>query len=453
MYDLKIAGAQIVGANGVHAGDILIRDGKIALLGDGRDVQARETVDAAGLLAFPGLIDSHAHLNDPGFTWREDFPHGSAAAAVGGVTTIVDMPLQNEPALTNAGVFAAKAKALCGRSHVDYAFLGGFVGTNLGDLEGMDRAGAVGYKSFIGPVSPDYKSVDMGAVRRELAEIARLDGLALFHCEDYSVIKAAEAEVGVSRDWRRYLDTRPLSAELISTQSIITLARETGARALICHVSHPEVAELIRRARQDGVKVFGETCAHYLAFTNDDVVREGAIFKCAPPLRDAAARKGLWECVLDGTLSCLGSDHSPCRADEKEMGEKGILGAWGGISGIQTFLQVLYDQGVTRRGFSPTFLARASARTAEIFSLSHAKGSLCPGLDADLVLLDPRREWEVTAASLKYLNPISAFVGLRGRGLPVMTFVRGELVAENGETRGGPGGRLVKRGAAVPFAG
>lgn len=449
MYDLKIAGADIVTETGVFPGDILIRDGKIALVGDGGDAPAKETVKASGLYAFPGLIDCHAHLNDPGFTWREDFPHGTAAAAVGGTTTLVDMPLQNEPALTDARVFAAKEKAVAGRAHVDYAFWGGFIGPNVGELEGMHRAGAVAFKAFVGPVSPDYKSVDMGAIRRELLAVKSFDGLAGFHCEDYAIIKAAEADVGTTKDWRCYLDTRPLSAEIISTQSVIALARETGARVHICHVSHPEVAELIRRARREGLRVTAETCGHYLAFTNDDVVQRGAIFKCAPPLRDAAAREGLWEYVADGTLVGLASDHSPCRADEKDMGDKGILGAWGGISGIQSTMQVVFDQGVARRGLSPTFLARSSAGTAAAFALDHAKGAIRPGLDADIVLLDPKREWEITPASLKYLNQISAFVGLKGRGLPVMTFVRGKLAARDGEAVGGPGhGRLVKGGNA-----
>lgn len=449
MHDLKIVNARIVAEDAVYPGGILIDKGKIAAVGDVAETRAKETIDAEGKYVFPGMIDSHAHLNDPGFTWREDFPHGSAAAAVGGVTTIIDMPLQNEPALTSADVFRAKETALAGRSHVDYAFWGGLVPTNLGDLEGLGKAGVAAFKTFIGPVSPDYSSTDLGTVRRAMAVLGRFDGLAGFHCEDFSIIKAGEAEAaeraGKNATWRDFLDSRPLSAEIIATLGVVELAREMGVRIHICHVSHPDVAEIIRRARRGGLRVSGETCGHYLAFRDDDVVKNGEMFKCAPPLRDAAARDGLWEYVNDGTLGCLASDHSPCRADEKDEKTHGVLGAWGGISGIQSLMQAVFSEGVVKRSYSPTLLARASAATAKAFRLDEAKGSIRPGLDADLVILDPEREWEITAGSLKYLNQISAFVGLRGKGLPVLTLVRGKVVARDGEVAGGPGhGRLVK---------
>lgn len=451
MYDMKIVNGDIVNESGISRGDILVRDGKIAAVGDHREAEAKETIDAGGKMLFPGMLDSHAHLNDPGFTWREDFPHGSAAAAVGGVTTIIDMPLQNEPAVTDVGVFAAKANAVEGRSHVDYAFWGGLVPGKLDHLKDLSRAGAVAFKAFLGPVSPDYSTIDLGFARRAMEIAAKFNGLLGFHCEEYSIIKGGEAEAlarsGGNATWRDFLGSRPLSAELISTYAVIELARETGARVHICHVSHPDAAELIRRGKADGVRVTGEVCGHYLAFSELDVLEKGPLFKCAPPLREPAAREGLWKYVADGTLSCLGSDHSPCRADEKDQATHGVMGAWGGVSGIQSLMQVAFDQGVLRRGLSPTVLARASAATARTFSLSHAKGTLKPGLDADIVLLDPTREWEITSKSLKYLNRISAFVGLKGRGLPVMTLVRGVVVARDGEVVGGPGhGKLIKKG-------
>ncbi|MDR2390477.1 MAG: allantoinase AllB [Planctomycetota bacterium] len=450
MYDLKIVGARIVTDNAIFPGDILVAEGKIAAVGDMGNARARERLDANGKYVFPGMIDCHAHLNDPGFTWREDFPHGSAAAAVGGVTTIIDMPLQNEPALTSAGVFRAKEKALAGRSHVDYAFWGGLVPANLESLGELGKAGVVAFKAFIGPVSSDYSTIDLGTARRAMGILRRFDGLGGFHCEDCSVIKTGEAEAreraGKNATWRDFLDSRPLSAEIIATRAIIELARETGARVHICHVSHPDVAEAIRGARRGGVRVTGETCAHYLTFCDEDVVARGGLFKCAPPLRSAGARERLWEYVADGTLAALASDHSPCREDEKDERIHGALGAWGGVSGIQSLMQAVFSEGIVKRGYSPSLLARASSTTAKVFGLA-AKGSILPGLDADLVILDPDREWEITPESLKYLNRISAFVGLAGRGLPVATLVRGRVVARDGDVVGGPGvGRLVKRG-------
>lgn len=454
MYDLKIVNGTVVHADGTARQDILVRDGRVAALGDASDCEARESIDAEGMLLFPGMLDCHAHLNDPGFTWREDFPHGSAAAALGGVTTVIDMPLQNEPALTTAALFEAKEKALRGRSAVDYAFWGGLVPENLGDMKALHRAGAVAFKCFLGPVSPDYSTLNLGLARKALEIAAEMDALIGFHCEEYSIIKAGETAVlekyaGKSgkAGWRDYLDSRPLSAELVATYAVVEMAREIGARAHICHVSHPDVAELIRRARADGVRVSGETCGHYLVFSDADLLENGALFKCAPPLREPAARDRLWEYVADGTLSCLGSDHSPCRADEKDEAVHGVMGAWGGISGIQSLMQVVYDRGVVGRGVSPCLLARASAETARVFSLAHAKGAIRPGLDADIVMLDPCREWEITADSLAYVNPISAFVGVKGRGLPVATLVRGVVaMRDGGVTADYKHGGLVKRG-------
>lgn len=450
MFDLVVKNGQVVTSERIFRANVCIKDGKIAaLMSPDSDFVSNKVIDAEGKFIFPGAIDTHAHLNDPGYTWREDYEHGTAAAAVGGITTIIDMPLQNEPALTNGKIFDDKYNAVSPNAYVDYSFWGGLVDYNLNSLIELDERGCVAFKSFIGPVSPDYVSLTMGQVREALEILKSADAIAGFHCEDYSIIKWEEgrAKRKDENSWGDFLNSRPLIAEIMATQNIIDLAKEVGAKVHICHVSHPAVAEIIQRAQQEGVEVTGETCSHYLTFTRDDVVKSGSLFKCAPPLREAEAVEGMWEFVDNGTLSCVSSDHSPCTIEEKDQETHGIFGAWGGISGIQNIMQVTFSEGVVKRGYSPTILARSlSEGPAKAFRLYGKKGAIAIGFDADLVILDPEREWEITPQSLKYVNKISAFVGLKGKGLPICTILRGEVVAIENDVVGKKGyGQLVKK--------
>lgn len=443
MFSLVIKNGRVVTSDRVFAASICIDQGKIAAIVEpGVTIAAEKVIDAKGNYVFPGAIDSHAHLNDPGYNWREDYAHGTAAAGVGGFTTIVDMPLQNEPALTDGHIFEEKLAHVAPNAYVDYCFWGGLVDYNLGSLTELDEKGCVAFKSFIGPVSPDYVSLTIGQAKEALEILKSAGARAGFHCEDYSIIKWEEARAKrkEKNDWRDFLNSRPVIAELVATKNIIDLARELDAKVHICHVSHPRVAKIIRDAQLEGVDVTGETCGHYLAFTDQEVIKNGSLFKCAPPLREAQAVEELWEYVNNGTLSCIGSDHSPCELSEKSEAVHGVFGAWGGISGIQNTMQVVFSEGVNKRGYCPTILARAlSEGPAKAFGIYGKKGAIAVGFDADLVVLDPEQEWEITPESLHYVNKISAFVGLKGAGLPVCTVVRGQVVAENGKLVGQKG--------------
>lgn len=450
MFDLAVKNGLIVTSERIYEGSICVKDGRIAaIISSEDDVIASKIIDVNGKYIFPGAIDTHAHLNDPGYTWREDYSHGTSAAAVGGITTIIDMPLQNEPALTDGKIFDDKYKVVSSNAYVDYCFWGGLVDYNLNSLIELDKKGCVAFKSFIGPVSPDYVSLTMGQVREALEILKNVDARAGFHCEDYSIIKCEEGRAmrKENQTWEDFLNSRPLIAEVMATKNIIDLAKEVGAKVHICHVSHPEVAEVIQKAQQEGVDVTGETCSHYLTFNRDDVVKNGSLFKCAPPLREAEAVEKMWEYVDNGTLSCVSSDHSPCALEEKDENTHGVFGAWGGISGIQNIMQVTFSEGVAKRGYSPTILARTlSEGPAKAFGLYGRKGAIEVGFDADLVILDPEKEWEITSESLQYVNKISAFVGLKGKGLPVCTILRGEVVAEENNVVGQKGyGQLVKK--------
>lgn len=450
MYDLIVQNGQLVTSERVYEASICVKDEKIAaIVSPDTPVEGKVVIDAKGKYVFPGAIDTHAHLNDPGYNWREDYEHGTAAAAVGGITTVVDMPMQNEPALTNGKIFDDKLNVVSPNAYVDYCFWGGLVDYNFETLLELDQKGCVAFKSFIGPVSPDYVSLSMGQVREALEILKEADARAGFHCEDYSIIKWEEARAKRkdSHTWEDFLNSRPLIAEIMATKNIIDLAREIDAKVHICHVSHPAVAEEIRKAKLDGLDITGETCSHYLTFTRDEVINKGSLFKCAPPLREAEAVEKMWEYVDDGTLSCVSSDHSPCAVEEKDEATHGIFGAWGGISGIQNVVQVVYSEGVVKRGYSPTILARTlSEGPAKAFGIYGKKGAIEVGFDADLIILDPDKEWEITADSLKYVNKISAFVGLKGKGIPTDTILRGELVAKDNQVVGTKGfGKLVKK--------
>lgn len=448
MFDLGIINGKIIGHSSVLDANIYITNGKISAVSD-HDIykECKEVIDASGKMIFPGGIDAHAHLNDPGFNWREDFISGSRAAAAGGITTIIDMPLQNEPALTTEEIFIKKQEYLKNRSVVDYGFWGGLVDNNLKELKGLYRAGVLGLKAFIGPVSPDYSSVTLGIVREAMKIAVPLNLMLGFHCEDYSIVKEGEKSAIEGKDFSRraFLESRPVIAELIATKNMIDLARETGARIHICHVSHPLVAEEIRKAKGEGIAVTGETCAHYLVFTEKELLEKGAIFKCAPPLRKEEDKERLWDYVIDGTLSCIASDHSPCSAEEKEELHN-IFGAWGGISGIQSTFQVMFNEVVHKRRLCPTLLTRMlSYGPAKTFNLYPQKGSLEVGSDGDLVIVDPDKSWEITSDSLFYKNKISAFIGLKGKGQPILTILRGNIIYESGVIKGNPGeGKLIK---------
>lgn len=440
MFDLLIKNISIVKNNEVFIGDVGVNNEKIsAIINTEADSQldilaSKSVIDGTGQFLFPGVVDSHVHLNDPGFTWREDFLHGTESAAIGGVTTIVDMPLQNEPALTNKDIFLSKKEHLFNKSYIDYGFWGGLVSYNLNNLEELNNCGVLAFKCFFAPVSADYTSLDTGKIREAMKIIKSFNGLAAFHCEDYSIIKYEE-EKAISKNRvsaKDFLNTRPVIAELLAVRAIISLAEEIGTKVHICHVSHPLVAEEIKLAKKAGVKITAETCPHYLAFNEDDLINKGTILKCAPPLRSKEDSNRLWDYVIDGTIDIISSDHSPCTIEEKQSNGNDFLKAWGGISGIQTAMQVLFSEAIVKRNLSPSLLAKVlSSNAADIFSLT-AKGSIEIGKDADFVIVNPEKQWSITSESLHYLNKISGFVGLKGIGCPVTTILRGNIICNNG---------------------
>lgn len=448
MFDLLIENGRLVMPDGIVRKSMAVKDGRIAaIFPSQKNVDAKHTVDAKDCFILPGVIDDHTHFDEPGYTEWEDFFHGSRAAAKGGVTTILDMPLNNVPPVTSAVRLQKKAALALGKSYVDFGLWGALIRTNRKDLPDLAEAGAIAYKCFMCDAGSDYTDLNLEEIADRLQVLKQLGGLAGFHCEDFQMLKDSEEQC--LREGKKarqdYLNVHSIASEKKAVSDLIDVVRNTGARAHICHVSHPDVAELIAEAKREGLHITAETCPQYLLLRDTDYLKRGAIFKCSPPLRSETARKQLWQYVADGTIDTVASDHSPCTLARKdESGPKGAFGAWGGLSGVQTTLQGFWNLAVHEHEASPLLVAKVLAENpAKIFGLWGRKGALLPGFDADFVLLDAQRDWEIKAKQLEYLNKFSAFVGLTGQGLPVATYLRGQCIYEDGSFPAAPQGKFV----------
>lgn len=450
IYDLLITGGYVVNADRIHPMEIAIKDGKYAaFLESGSEAEAKVMIDAKGKYLFPGIIDCHAHMNEPGFEYREDFETGSRAAAAGGLTTLIDMPLNNDPSLMNKKIFEQKLKTVSRHSYVDFAFWGGLVGdfddkedsvkNNLNDLADLQSCGVAAFKAFTCPNGLLFPTVNLGQIRKALEILKPYHALCGFHCEEYGQVlereREAKAKTELNREEmiRAFLDSHDVWTEYVATKNVIDMCRATGGRVHICHVSHPLVAQVVKDAIYEGLPVTAETCPHYLGYTENFVFEKGAPAKCTPPLRGREAMEKLWDYVLDGTLSCIGSDHSPAADYEKDNATKNIWQAWGGLNSIQFFLPMLFDMAVNKRKLSPTLIARTCGlNPAKLFGLYGKKGAFEIGFDGDVVILDPEREWKIDQTRLLTKGHVSCFNGEEGKGLPVTTILRGKVVADDG---------------------
>ncbi len=437
MFDLGIVNGKIVDSEKVYLGNIYISDGKIKCITN-VDVQmdAEKIIDATGKLLFPGVIDAHLHIGEYKAEY-EEMDTSTAAAVAGGVTCCVDMPVNTKSmSIIDTDIFEEKRKHLSEKSYMDYSMWGAFVPEHFGDLKGMHDMGAAAFKCFMTGASNGFTAPTMADIRDGMNAVKEFDGLIGFHCENKDMIDAGLQKMKDEKLNTRqaFLDSRPLSAEIIAVRDVIELARETGCKVHICHVSHPTVAQIIEEAQMEGVDITAETCTHYLVFSEEDLLAKGCLYKCAPPLREKGAADGLWEYVQKGVLGCVVSDHSAGLPEDRDDSKKPVYELGNGISSVQTMLQVFYDNAVNKRGKSPTLIAKVmSENPARRFGLYGRKGAIKVDFDADIVMIDPEKDWKITNESLLYKQQISAFVGLEGTGLPVMTMIRGRVVSENGE--------------------
>ena len=450
---MKADTAIVGGLVGTHVGafpaTLMITGGHIsALLEPQEHPVADEVVDASGKIVLPGGVDPHVHFNEPGRAHWEGFETGSMSAAAGGITTVIEMPLNANPPTIDAHAFHLKREAIAPKAVVDYALWGGLVTDNLEALAGLERSGAVGYKAFMVESGTEFARADDGVLWEGMQRIGGWGGVLGVHAENNDLTSRLRARLQRAgrHDPLAWCESRPPSAELEAVQRALQLARATGCRLHIVHASLPETAGLVAAARAAGQSVTLETCPHYLLLDDEAFARLGPVAKCAPPLRPRASVEGLWRRVLDGTIDCLASDHSPCAPEEKARGAEDIWEAWGGITGVQTLLPLAFSEGVCRRGMPiDRLVSLTSTNAAKIFGLYPQKGSLAPGADADIVILDPRREWTLEASDLAYRHRQTPYLGWTIAGAIERVLVRGRTVLQDREVVGRPGdGRFLR---------
>jgi allantoinase len=437
---LVVRARRVVLPDGERPAAVHTEDGRITAVTGFDDAPDRSVTLADDEVLLPGVVDSHVHVNDPGRTEWEGFASATRAAAAGGVTTIVDMPLNSIPPTTTVEALHVKREVAEGQVAVDVAFWGGAVPGNADELRPLHEAGVVGFKCFLLDSGvPEFPPLDEGGLRTALAEIARFDGLLIAHAEDPGVIEAAPDPAGQS--YAGFLASRPAEAETGAIDRLIAAARDTGARVHVVHLAAADALPALRAARAAGVRLTVETCPHYLIFAAEQVPDGATAYKCCPPIREQRHRDALWEALdqggdIGGVIDLVVSDHSPCTPDLKrlDVGDFGL--AWGGIAGLQVSLPVVWT-GARQRGRTLSDVARWMSEAPARLAGLPRKGGIAAGRDADLVAFAPDARF--TVGRLEHRNPVTPYAGLDLDGVVRRTWVRGQ------QADGAPVGRLLTR--------
>ncbi|HYM91583.1 MAG TPA: allantoinase AllB [bacterium] len=450
--DLIVKNGTIVTPLSSRRGHVLIRDEKIVdiMVGDALP-QSREVIDATGLHVLPGLIDPHVHFRVPGLDYKEDFETGSQAAACGGITTVLDMP-NVVPPTSNIEGFEAKVACAQGRSYVDYGLYAVIVEGNMDQILPLADAGVVGYKIFLGetvgtlPAPPDGEIIDAWRL------MARTGLRCGVHAEDNGIILYLRKKLQAQgrKDPLAHLESRPSVAEAEAISRAILFAREAGSRLMILHMSAAEGVELVRRGKDSGVDVMGETAPHYLLLEGEDMVQMGlgTLMKMNPPVRSREHGEALWRGLLDGTIEVIGTDHSPHTPEEKmadtPMGD--IWRAMAGLAGVETGVPLMLTQVNAGRLSLNRYVKVQAEGPARAWNLWPRKGNLGRGGDGDLTVVDLQQEGVVDRSRLHSKSKVTPFHGFRVKGMPVYTIVRGHVVMKHGELYGNPIGQLLRPG-------
>jgi allantoinase len=444
MLDVVFRAPRVITVVGETARAIGVKDGRIVAIEplDAPLEAAREEVLGNDVVLMPGLVDTHVHINEPGRTEWEGFETATRAAAAGGVTTVIDMPLNSIPPTTTVEALEIKRKCAEGAVYVDTGFWGGAVPDNLDQLRPLHDAGVFGFKCFLLHSGVDeFPHLNTEQMERALETMHDFGALMIVHAENSQAIDRAPSAEG--ERYRRFLASRPRGAENMAIAEVIEAARYTRARVHILHLSSSDALPMLASARREGVLITVETCPHYLSFTSESIPDGATQFKCCPPIRESGNRELLWQGLRDGVIDCIVSDHSPSTPELKrfDIGDFGV--AWGGIASLQLGLRAVWSQARVH-GFSLVDVAEwMSAHPAQLAGLAR-KGRISLGYDADLCLFAPDEAGVVSAAELEHRHAITPYDGMALAGVVRGTWLRGEPIDLGAKPRG----QLLVRGAA-----
>jgi len=439
--DEVIGSRRVVLPDGMRPASIQIRNGVIAGVGP---YESSRGEDYGDLVIMPGLVDTHVHINEPGRTDWEGFATATRAAAAGGVTTLIEMPLNSIPATVSVEALQTKVEAAQGQCWVDVGFWGGVIPGNVGEVRPLWEAGCFGFKCFLAPSGVDeFPHVTEADLRPAMLEIAACGGVLLAHAEDPAYLGSQnDRPIGFSaRQYATYLRSRPRRAEDSAIELLIRLGRETGCRVHVVHLSSSDSLSRLAAARESGVPVTVETCPHYLVLDAEEIPDGATEFKCAPPIRESANREALWRALRGGRVDFVVSDHSPCPPAMKCKETGNFFSAWGGIASLELGLPTVWTEARQRSVSLDEVVRWMSAAPAKLAGLGHRKGSIAEGYDADLVVWEPEAGFIVDPTRLRQRHKLTSYAGRRLFGVVHKTCLRGREVDPEGPATG----RVLRR--------
>ena len=443
-----IRARRVILPDGIAPASVHIQGGVICKVGEWDEIDPTARLfDAGNQVILPGAVDLHAHINEPGRSDWEGFESATQAAAAGGITTLVDMPLNSIPATINADALGSKVASTAGQLWIDVGFHGGIVPGNEHDLRQLIHDGVVGLKCFLCDSGVDeFPPVSLEQLAAAIEQLNGFEPWILVHAESPEVLRAARERLSSDASgggWRydEYLRSRPDEAEYLSIQQLVGIAERFRARIHIVHLSSASALPLIAQAKAKHLAITAETCPHYLTFDAESIPESATELKCAPPIRAGANREKLWEGLGDGVIDIIASDHSPCLPELKANPD--FAQAWGGIASLQCSLAAVWSE-ARRRGFGLSNLALwMCQRPAELANLP-GKGSIAPGKDADLICFAPDDEFVFEPRQILHRHKITPYSGRRMCGVVRQTFLRGALIYDCGSLGGRPQGRIIR---------